>query len=46
MVLPGIFLVLFYLSIVMLGQQMLNVTLEEKQNRVSEMILTTMSPRR
>ncbi len=43
-VLPGIFLVLFYLSIVMLGQQMLNVTLEEKQNRVSEMILTTMSP--
>ena len=43
-VLPGIFLVLLYLSIVMLGQQMLNVTLEEKQNRVSEMILTTMSP--
>jgi len=43
-VLPGAFLVLFYLSIVMLGQQMLNVTLEEKQNRVSEMILTTMSP--
>ena len=43
-VMPGIFLVLFYLSIVMLGQQMLNVTLEEKQNRVGEMILTTMSP--
>ncbi|HET9129100.1 MAG TPA: ABC transporter permease [Propionibacteriaceae bacterium] len=43
-ILPGLFLLLFYLSIVMLGQQMLNVTLEEKQNRVSEMILTTMSP--
>ncbi len=43
-ILPGAFVVLLYLSIVMLGNQMLNVTLEEKENRVSEMILTTMNP--
>lgn len=43
-VLPGLFLVLFYLAILMLSNQMLNVTLEEKENRVSEMILTTMNP--
>ncbi len=41
---PGIFLVLFYLSILLLGAQMLNVTVEEKENRVTEMILTTMNP--
>lgn len=41
---PGIFLVLFYLAVIMLGNQMLNVTLEEKENRVTEMILTTMNP--
>ena len=41
---PGIFLVLFYLGVLMLGNQMLNVTLEEKENRVTEMILTTMNP--
>jgi ABC-2 type transport system permease protein len=41
---PMIFLVLFYLSIMMLGNQMLNVTLEEKENRVTEMILTTIKP--
>lgn len=41
---PGIFLVLFYLAVLMLGNQMLNVTLEEKENRVTEMILTTMNP--
>lgn len=44
-ILPGAFLVLLYLSIIMLGNQMLQVTLEEKENRVSEMILTTMNPR-
>lgn len=44
MILPGLFLVLFYLSILLLGGQMLNVTVEEKENRVTEMILTTMSP--
>lgn len=43
-ILPLAFILLFYLSIMMLGQQMLNVTLEEKENRVSEMILTTMNP--
>lgn len=41
---PLIFLVLFFLSITMLGNQMLNVTLEEKENRVTEMILTTINP--
>lgn len=29
----------------MLGQQMLNITVEEKENRVTEMILTTIRPR-
>lgn len=41
---PLLFLVVFYLSIIMLGNQMLNSTLEEKENRVTEMILTTMNP--
>ena len=41
---PLLFLVAFYLSIVMLGNQMLNSTLEEKENRVTEMILTTINP--
>ncbi|MEO7124398.1 MAG: ABC transporter permease [Lacisediminihabitans sp.] len=41
---PLLFLVAFYLSIVMLGNQMLNSTLEEKENRVTEMILTTVNP--
>ncbi len=41
---PMMFLVIFYLSIIMLGNQMLNSTLEEKENRVTEMILTTMNP--
>lgn len=44
MIAPGFFLVLFYLAIVMLGQQMLNITVEEKENRVTEMILTTINP--
>lgn len=43
-IVPGLFLVLFYLAVLMLGNQMLNVTLEEKENRVTEMILTTMNP--
>lgn len=41
---PLLFLVLFYASIVLLGNQMLNSTLEEKENRVTEMILTTLDP--
>lgn len=38
---PGIFLVLFYILLVMFGNQMLTSTTEEKENRVTEMILTT-----
>ena len=42
---PGIFLVLFYLLIAMFGNQMLTSTTEEKENRVIEMILTTIEAR-
>lgn len=42
---PGIFLVLFYVLIVMFGNQMLTSTTEEKENRVIEMILTTIQAR-
>jgi ABC-2 type transport system permease protein len=38
---PGVFLVLFYILISMFGNQMLTSTTEEKENRVTEMILTT-----
>lgn len=38
---PGALLALFYLVIVLLGNQMLTSTTEEKENRVIEMILTT-----
>ncbi len=38
---PGVFLVLFYLMIATFGNQMLNSSIEEKENRVIEMILTT-----
>lgn len=40
---PGIFLVLFYFLIAMFGNQMLTSTTEEKENRVIEMILTTVT---
>lgn len=43
-ILPGMFIVLFYFAILMLGNQMLNITVEEKENRVTEMILTTIHP--
>jgi ABC-2 type transport system permease protein len=44
-VIPALlFLVLFYVAILLLGNQMLNSTLEEKENRVTEMILTTINP--
>ena len=33
------------MTITMLGNQMLNITVEEKENRVTEMILTTLDPR-
>jgi ABC-2 type transport system permease protein len=38
---PGLFLLLFYALIVLLSNQMLTSTTEEKENRVIEMILTT-----
>ena len=41
---PLIFLVLFYVVIILLANQMLASTLEEKENRVTEMILTTLNP--
>jgi ABC-2 type transport system permease protein len=44
-VLPALlYLVLFYILIVLLGNQMLGSLLEEKENRVTEMILTTINP--
>lgn len=42
---PGIFLILFYLLIAFFGNQMLTSTTEEKENRVIEMILTTIEAR-
>ncbi|NSX37177.1 ABC transporter permease [Pseudarthrobacter oxydans] len=41
---PLLFLVLFYVAMILLSNQMLNSTLEEKENRVTEMILTTLNP--
>lgn len=41
---PGIFLVLFYFMIAVFGSQMLTSVIEEKENRVIEMILTTIKP--
>jgi len=41
---PMLYLVAFYLLIILLGNQMLASTLEEKENRVTEMILTTINP--
>lgn len=43
-IIPAFFLILLYAAILMLGQQMLNITVEEKENRVTEMILTTIDP--
>jgi ABC-2 type transport system permease protein len=41
---PLVFLVVFFLVIILLSNQMLNSTLEEKENRVTEMVLTTVNP--
>ena len=41
---PLLFLVIFYLVILLLGNQMLTSTQEEKENRVTEIILTTLKP--
>lgn len=45
MIVPGIFLILFYLLIGFFGGQMLNSTIEEKENRTIEMLLTTVQAR-
>jgi len=45
MIFPAVFLVLFYLLIAFFGSQMLTSTTEEKENRVIEMILTTIEAR-
>jgi ABC-2 type transport system permease protein len=42
---PGLFLVLFYILIAIFGNQMLTSTTEEKENRVIEMLLTTVKAR-
>lgn len=42
---PGIFLVLFFLVLSMFSNQMLTSTTEEKENRITEMILTTIQAR-
>lgn len=39
-----LFLIVFYIIILLLGNQMLTSTLDEKENRVTEMILTTINP--
>ncbi|POH70861.1 sodium transporter [Cryobacterium zongtaii] len=41
---PLIFLAMFFLTFTLLSNQMLTSTLEEKENRVTEMILTTLNP--
>ncbi len=41
MIIPGIFLVLLFVIFVLTGNQTLVATTEEKENRVAEMILTT-----
>ncbi len=45
MIAPAVFLVLFYIMIATFGNQMLSATTEEKENRVIEMILTTIEAR-
>lgn len=42
---PALFLVIFYAIIVLLGNQMLTSTTEEKENRVTEMLLTSITSR-
>lgn len=44
MVVPIAFLVLFYLIICIFSGQMLTATVEEKENRITEMLLTTIKP--
>lgn len=41
---PLVFILLLFLVVTLLGNQMLNITVEEKENRVTEMILTSVKP--
>lgn len=41
---PLVFILIFFGLTILLTNQMLNATLEEKENRVTEMILTTIKP--
>lgn len=45
MLAPGFFLILFYFLIAMFGNQAITSTTEEKENRVIEMLLTTVEAR-
>ena len=45
MIAPGFFLILFFIIVILLGNQMLNSVTEEKENRVIEMILATITAR-
>ena len=45
MVVPGIGLALFFILIVMFGNRLTTAMVEEKENRISEMILTSLKPR-
>lgn len=45
MILPGLLAVLLLLIVTLLGNQMLNSTVEEKENRISEMILVSLPAR-
>ena len=44
MVVPATLILIFFVIITMQGNRMLAATLEEKENRVTEMILTTIKP--
>lgn len=43
-IVPGAFMALLFLTVLLPGAQMLNITVEEKESRVTEMILTTIHP--
>jgi len=45
MIIPGIGLALFYILVVMFGNRLTTAMVEEKENRISEMILTSLNPK-
>ncbi|MDN4597857.1 ABC transporter permease [Leifsonia virtsii] len=45
MILPGLLAILLVLVVALLGNQMLNSTVEEKENRISEMLLVSLPAR-